>query len=410
MGIELREYQKRNAEEGARLLRERGLVYYAMECRTGKTLTALECARLAGARSVLFLTKKKAIPSVMADWEMLSPGYAIDVLNYESAHKAMIKPDIVILDEAHTLGTYPRPSLRAKTARELCKGKPVIYLSGTPSPESFSQLYHQFWCSDRSPFKEWKTFYKWAKDFVAVEQRMRNGVLINDYSDADKAKIDAATEGLFIDFTQSEAGFTAEVEEEVAEVAMTAWTRGAMEILQRRKVLMWPGSTVMADTPVKMMGKMHQLSSGTCIDEDGKGVVCDTRKAEYIRDNFKGRKVAVFYVYQTELEMLRMVFPRITSSPEEFQASGGGVLFAAQIRSAREGVRLDTADVLVFLNVEYSYLSYEQGRNRLVSKERKGPARVCFLVSDCGVERHILDAVRSKRDFTSAWFKRYFRN
>lgn len=408
MVIRLRDYQDRNAEEGAAMLRNRGLVYFAMECRTGKTLTALDCARRYGARRVLFLTKKKAMASVRADYELLSPGYGIEILNYESAHKAKGGHDMVILDEAHSLGAFPKPSNRAREAKRLCGKLPVIYLSGTPSPESFSQLYHQFWCSARSPFAEWSTFYKWAKEFVMVSQFMRNGCMVNDYSRADKTKIDGYVSDLFISFTQKEAGFDAEIEEEVIEVPMSPWTRGAVEYLRTHKVLSWPGVTVMGDTPVKLMGKLHQLSSGTVIDEEGYGIICDTRKAEFLKMRFKGRKLAVFYVYQGECDMLRQIFPNNTSSPEEFQ-SRDDLVFLAQIRSAREGVRLDTADALVFFNLEYSYLSYEQGRNRLSSKERKSPARVYFLVSDCGIEKMIMDAVKNKTDFTSSYFRKYFR-
>lgn len=114
----------------------------------------------------------------------------------------------------------------------------------------------------------------------------------------------------------------------------------------------------------------------------------------------------MFYVYRQEEEMLKRVFPDWTDDPEEFQASDSKV-FISQVRRAREGVRLDSADALVFLNLEYSYLSYEQGRNRLVSKERETPADVWFLCSDCGIERSILEAVHGKTDFTLSYYRRH---
>ena len=39
-------------------------------------------------------------------------------------------------------------------------------MSGTPAVESYSQLYHQFYISAFSPFKDYTNFYKWANDFV----------------------------------------------------------------------------------------------------------------------------------------------------------------------------------------------------------------------------------------------------
>ena len=62
--MKLRPYQKELSEKGCDVLTELGIVYFAMEVRTGKTLTALNTAELFGARRVLFLTKKKAIGSI----------------------------------------------------------------------------------------------------------------------------------------------------------------------------------------------------------------------------------------------------------------------------------------------------------------------------------------------------------
>ena len=104
--------------------------------------------------------------------------------------------------------------------------------------------------------------------------------------------------------------------------------------------------------------------------------------------------------------MLHKVFPNWTESPEEFQASTDKT-FICQVRRAREGVRLDTADALVFYNLEYSYLSYEQGRNRIASKERENPCKVYFLCSNCGIETDILDAVHNKSDFTLSWYRKH---
>lgn len=51
-----------------------------------------------------------------------------------------------------------------------------------------------------------------------------------------------------------------------------------------------------------------------------------------------------------------------------------------------------------------NYLSYEQGKNRLVSKERTSPADVYFLCSDCGIESKILEAVHGKESFTASYY------
>lgn len=410
--LELRDYQDEISTKGALLLEKYKMCYLAMECRTGKTLTALAVALKYGAKSVLVISKKKALPSIYADYDEMQPTYTLDAINYESCGKIdPNKYDLVILDEAHSIGAFPKPSQRTKMVKEICKGKPIIYLSGTPTPESYSQIYHQFWVSSFSPFSLFSNFYKWAKVYVSVTEEMRNGNRVKNYTAADKERIDKATKHLFIDFTQEEAGFDTKIVENTLIVPMSEWTAKALRCIKRDRMLRWDGVDVLGDTPAKLMQKMHQLSSGTVISEQGEYIITDYGKAKYIREKFKGKKIAIFYVFQTELDLLTKAFPNWTNIPEVFQQSEDpSLVFIAQVRSAREGVRLDKADALIFYNLEFSYLSYEQGRNRLSSKERTTPANIYFVCSDCGIEQTILEAVHAKSDFTASYyFKRSLR-
>lgn len=59
--MQLRNYQKEIAAKAQAILKRHKIVLLAAEVRTGKTLMALETARLYGAKHVLFLTKKIAI-------------------------------------------------------------------------------------------------------------------------------------------------------------------------------------------------------------------------------------------------------------------------------------------------------------------------------------------------------------
>ena len=113
--------------------------------------------------SVLFITKKKAISSIEKDYLLLNPKFKLTVINYESLHKVNQKGwDVVICDEAHGMGAFPKPSGRAKKVKEVVKkSNPyVILLSGTPTPESYSQMYHQVYFIPTNPFASYKNFYK----------------------------------------------------------------------------------------------------------------------------------------------------------------------------------------------------------------------------------------------------------
>lgn len=411
--IKLRVYQDKISDMASEVLSDYGVCYLSLECRVGKTITALATAQKYGAKSVLCITKKKAISNIKKDYVDLRNAtlyYSLDVVNYESVHKIQGKYDLVIIDEAHSLGAFPKQTKRAKLIKQICEQTPVILMSGTPSPESYSQLYHQFWVCDSSPWREYTNFYKWAKVYVDVRDRWINGQPIKDYSHAKVNKIRNDIDSLMIAYTQEEAGFKTYIEEETLIVPMKASTKHKLKELYKNRVISLPNElSVEADTPAKLLSKMHQLSSGTVITENHVHVILDKSKAEFAKEYFSGQKIAIFYAYQTEAELLHEAFPNWTENPEEFQDSTDKT-FICQVRRAREGVRLDTADALVFYNLEYSFLSYEQGRNRIASKERNSPCKIYFLCSDCGIEKDILDAVHNKSDFTLSWYKKHGRH
>ncbi len=404
----LRDYQKEIVRKAYAILKDHLIVYLSMEVRTGKTLTALSIAKVWGAGRVLFVTKKKARSSIIADFKKVRYNYFLKIVNYEALHKVKGNFDFVIIDEAHSLGAYPKPSLRTKRLKEIVDRKPLVLMSGTPSPESYSQLYHQFWIHDNSPFIFYKNFYKWAKVFVKVRERMINGYKINDYSNADKKKIDEMVKHLFISFSQKDAGFTNEVEEEVVDVEINPNIyKLAERLLKDRYYQFKDGTEVVCDTAAKLKTKLHQVFSGTVITEEGILKTLDTSKAEYIKEKYRGQKIAIFYLYRAEEIILKRTFPNWTESPEEFNSSFDRV-FISQIQSGSMGTNLSTADVIIFYNIHYSSLLYWQARARSQDKNRVDNSKVVWIFSEKGIEKDIYKAVVKKKDYTTSYFRRSY--
>jgi hypothetical protein len=408
--LQLRDYQEDLANRAYQILKNNGLVYLAMEVRTGKTLTALAVAENYDARNVLFVTKKKAIDDIKSQAEKLGTYFKLEVVNFEQLHNVNDEFDLVIIDEAHSLGAFPTPSLRAKELKRICNGKAIIFLSGTPTPESFSQLYHQMWVSTFSPFKDYKNFYGWARDYVEIRQKYLYGKTINDYSFAKRELIELQTSHLFLAFTQEEAGFTELVKENVLYVKMEENTYKFAERLRIDKVITnKEGRTVLGDTAVKLMNKLHQIYSGSVIIDapirDAK--VFDYTKAEFIRDYFKGKKIAIFYKFAAEQMALKWVMGKCYEDPTEFNNANDGC-FISQIVSGREGVNLSTADALVFYNIDFSATSYWQSRARIQTKDRVKEAQIYWIFSEGGIEDKIYKAVMDKKDYTLQYFKKDF--
>ncbi len=405
------EHQKRLALQGHKNLRERGIVYYAMEMRVGKTLTALETARIGGYANVMFVTKKKAMSSIWRDYR--SAGYQehfrLMVTNYEQIHK--YKPtdyDLVIVDEAHSLGAFPRPSLRATRMKAFVGSKDLILLSGTPTPESFSQIYHQFWVSSRSPFVE-KNFYQWARRYVKIEERMINGYKIKDYSNVNMELLSPIIAPYFVTFTQKDAGFQyLQLDDEVCVVVPSPIVYEIVEtLISERYVSFAGGYEIVADTAAKLLTKVHQIYSGTVICEDGRRLILDETKAKYILKGIGGEGIAIYYKYKSEFDVLRKYFPNYTTDPIDFSKNTHKV-FVSQIQSGSMGIDLSMARAIVFYNIDFSFVNYWQARNRIQNLQRVEVPKIYWVFAEDGIEHRILDVVRKKQDYTTFYFRRDF--
>lgn len=406
--IEFRDYQKNIISQGTEILKDKGFLYLAMEVRTGKTLTSLGIADQMEVEHVLFLTKKKAISSIVGDYDLMCPAsFILFTINYESMHKLPqnIKWDIVIIDEAHSLGAIPKPNKRARDVKALIKKNKskVILMSGTPTPESYSQMYHQVYGIPNNPFREYVSFYKFAKDYVDVRQRKINSMMINDYSRGLETIVDKMNP-YTIRFTQKEAGFENDIIEEVLEVDMSELTYGLTSKLKKDLVVEGSDDVILADTPVKLMMKLHQMYSGTVKFESGNSMILDLNKAQFIYDNFCVSKVGIFYKFKEELNALKIVYgDQLCTELEEFDSTDKTI--ALQIVSGREGISLRNAEFLVYYNIDFSATSYWQSRDRMTTKDSK-LSKVYWVFAKDGIEKEIYKSVVQKKDYTLKHFKK----
>ena len=406
-GFQFRDYQKDIIDRGSVILSSKRFLYLAMEVRTGKTLTSLGISSKIGAKVGLFVTKKKAISSIEDDIRALGSGTDFTVINYESLHTVAdnCKWDIIVLDEAHSLGAFPKPNNRAKAVRDLIRrDRPyVILLSGTPTPESYSQMYHQVYGIPGNPFCEFANFYRFAEKYVRVKQKKLGGVFINDYSEASRSILESM-KPYTINYTQSEAGFKVKTKETVLKVTMKQSTYDMANRLRRDLVVEGKSEVILADTPVKLMTKLHQLYSGTIKFESENSMVLDLSKAEFIYERFKGKKIGIFYKFKEELNALKQVFKdSLTTELIDFEDSDKSI--ALQIVSGREGISLKDADCLVYYNIDFSATSYWQSRDRMTTKDRL-ENDVYWVFSEGGIEQDIYKAVTKKKDYTINHFKK----
>ena len=422
-GFQLREYQEDMTSKGVNIIQEHGLVIYALEMRLGKSHISLETAKRIGAKKVLFLTPKAAITSVQEDYETAGHTFDITVTNYEQ-----LKPrfdefkkagfDLIICDEFHKLGAYPKPTKKTSYIQTIGgHGAKFIFLSGTPTPESFSQIYHSLSVSPMSPFRAYNNFYAWAKDFVEIYTIKVQGRDARQYNRAKETEVKAAIKHLFLSYTQEEAGFNHQVKDQIHVVKMSDSTYSLAKALKRDEIVRTKdGGVILGDQPAKMMSALHQIYSGTIkYEKDGEELrrTFDRSKIEYLKEKLlknrdlftSGAKTAIFYCFVEEGNALRAEFPNAFSDPDEFERADEGILIS-QVRTVREGVNISSAETIIFYNIGFSYTDYAQARQRHQAKDKVHQPVSHFLFSDKGLERKIYKRVLDKKEFTVAYFKK----
>ena len=404
--IKFRDYQLDIIGRGLEIIKKHRFLYLAMEVRTGKTLTSMGICQELGVKNVLFLTKKKAISSIQGDYDLLNPSYECTVINYESIHKVPRKGwDMIICDESHGMGAFPKPNGRSKKVKELVfhNNPYIILLSGTPTPEAYSQMYHQVYFIPNNPFREFQNFYRFSDSYVSVVKKKVNGMFINDYSKGN-LKILERMKPFTISFSQKDAGFVVDTNEHILDVEMEDRTRKMIRVLKKDLVIQGNEEVILADTAIKLMTKVHQLCSGTIKFESGNSMVIDTTKAEFIKKHFAKKKIGIFYKFKQELNALKEVFgDMLCTEIDEYNDTNKNI--ALQILSGREGISLRKADALVYYNIDFSATSYWQSRDRMTTKDRL-KNEVYWVFSKGGIEREIYKAVVKKKDYTLTHFKK----
>ena len=419
--VTLSAVQERCRDEAIEILSNKGMVLLCMKTRTGKTFTSFAVVQHFGYKRAAFITKKECVRDIRNQAGKFNCTFKIDVINHESAHK--LDPDnydIVIVDECHALGAYPKTTQRWVKVRMLCSGKPVIYLSATPTPEHLPSMYHEFALCDYSPWRNYQNFYRWADDYVDKRMIERYGRPTTCYDDGKEDKIMDDVRPYTVNATQEEAGIKAPVSERFVYVEMSAYTKALFKCMAENSYIIKGRDhlnleIVEAGAAAQVKSKMHQIASGTLKNATVTWTT-DKTKAYCMRNDalWQGyKKIAIFYKYVQEKVIIKECLEKYYKIYEDyidFQECEHGV-YISQIISGREGIRIDTAEALYFYNIDFAFLSYEQAKNRIQSIDREMEPVIVWMFSTLGLEDSIYyHTVKRKQKYTTIHYRKFIRS
>lgn len=383
---------------------QNGARYIVSNPRCGKTRPCIEFLR--PHKNVLVLTKKQAI----AGWHSELKALGVEgwtVLNYEKVRTKgwdhSIEWGALVLDEAHSIGKYPKPNLCVKAIYAMKVLGPRIGISATPCAESYSQLFHQAKALKMPLWSDFKNFYLWHRAYGIPDQIRANGRMLETYK-----KVKEAAWGEFkafccvVDRQKVMTDFV-EAVDNVVPIEAPAVLQMCKELKRDGIIHVNGGRVIVAETPLALAQKCAQICSGVVLDDEGAAVTVNHAKVKWL-ERFKGAKIAVLTTFKAEVALITKMWGSvgITDDFKEFSDPSFTGWFVGSIQRFNAGVDLSAASALVFSSCPWSAVQYLQARDRLLRRDRARVAPVYFPVVAGGIDEMIFKVVAgSKKDFTA---------
>lgn len=400
--MQLYKHQQYGVDTIVPLLEQYGLAYLQGAERVGKTHTVLSICKELELNDVLIVTAKKAIPSILSDFESGDYDFHLDVTNYESLHKHKRKHKIVIFDEMHKVSAYRKGKTIKGVYAYLKKYRPGYRLgmSATPSSEHLGQWWQQmnilgmpwprscisFYDAHRrygkpnmvyTPYGQKETYKAWHQDFY----RLFSKIVIKISREDAEFDIPEST------LVQEHIDMTPELKQLYSDLSTKAIV-----------------GDVFLDTETKRFAKLRQVVGGFLIQDDESVISIAQNKLDRVLHLSQSReKVAVYCYYKAEIAMLVETLQACTD-PNDFKTNDTKYL-VMQIQSGALGIDLSFCDIHILYSFSYSGTVFTQSINRMLNKRRDTPAYVHVFTTNESIEAEAFKMVSQKRNYNIDSFR-----
>ncbi len=391
-------------QQAVEILDKYKMCYLALRPRFGKSLIAAQLADryMEKGSRILFVSTKSAQSGIHKVIQEMGITADIEVTTYGSTHKCKGTYDLIIVDEAHSnISSYPKMSKTREKLDSLIHSKTIIiWMSGTPSIESSSKLYHQLSLSPFHSFSKYDSFYHWFNGSAHYKGKLDNlpgyGIQgLTKYTGSHRPSIDYDHT---IDFDHKfKPMMITKAEEEHAVKVIPCYVeppeiiKEGISSITAKSIFTSKYGTFIADGGAGKLSKAHQLSGGTAIDDEETAVILDSFKAEEIYKKHGNNNCCIFYKYKAERSLLSIFFPE-----EDLY----------QIDSSCTGRDLSHYDEAIIYSLTWSGSNYLQVLNRLVNSERKDTPEVYIYLTNHGPDQKIFEAVSNKRDYNQKFLSK----
>ena len=312
--------------------------------------------------------------------------------------------DMVVIDESSSF--KDQGAQRFKALRKVCrKATRMVLLTGTPTPNSYLELWPQFYLLDQGD-RLGPTFGGYRDAYFSPARRSRDRI----YTWTIDAGAREIIEGKIADITLS---LRAEDYlslppriDNVIPIRLSPAARRAYDTFERDSVLeLADQGLITAANAAVLANKLAQASNGAVYDEHGAVHELHTDKLDALAELLETASgpVLVAYLYRHDLSRLKARFPQAVelSEPGAMARWNAGeiAVLLAHPASAGHGLNLQSGgSAIVWFGLTWSNELHLQFNARLHRQGQTRPVVVSYLVAEDTVDRDILTALADKQD------------
>ena len=262
----------------------------------------------------------------------------------------------------------------------------MIFSSGTLTPEGYSGLFNMLALCDHSPWSKYPRFTKWFEDYGRPYTMRINGLNINKYDRTQEAKVLAGVKKYTVTITRKGAGHVHEAIDHPVKIELSKAQRQLSKDLKEDLLYEGEGKVILADTPAKLLTKLHQVAGGFVNAEEGEIFEFESKpKVQWLLQHIDEKTTIILAHYISEQKMLAELFENTGS-----------------ITKNAEGIDFSHFDTMVIYSMSFSAATYEQVRARQMNFSRDKPIKIIYLLS--GIDEYVYKAVSAKKNFTRSWY------
>lgn len=411
MTFQLRPYQQL-AVEAASSHKGYGLF---MQQRTGKTVTALTLAKLWNCTDNIIICPKKAIPVWRQEIALvgLDQEY-FEIYSFESfrikQRDILRRVDLTIIDESHRI--KERGSQQTKACWKLGKlSQYRLILSGSPQGNGMEDYYSQLRFIRPDLFPTWGRF---SERYLITGERFINGredpfPTIEGYQNQEEFK--RILKSISYRVTREEVATVKTLirSRKYPVIPGEAFSQAYAE-LETALMTEIQGNLVTASMILTKALKLHQLCGGYLKDDEGTTHHVHSDKLDFLwgllDGELKGLSTCVVANYKAEMDAIAQGLDERGISYVQIR---GKHQYDPKDRSqitllnpsAGEAINLAHHQHMVIFSMNYSYLKWEQFKDRIVLVDTP-VAKYYYLLVKGSMDEVVYDAVVEKKKLSEA--------